>query len=545
MARKWKMGWVLFIVMMLVVTACSSNKDANKDANNDAKPSESVQASQPPATESGASAHDKTFEVTFERFSINAFEPPADNVIERMIKDDLNVNLKLAIGVGNYANWAQQFSTRVAANDLPDIVFLNKADVAKFAKNGTIIPLDDLLDKYPDFKGRLDEQAWKLSSVDQKIYGVPNLNPEGPYTANYIRKDWLDKLGLEMPKTAEEFRSVLQAFTEGDPDGNGQKDTFGYTVDDPNFAIMSTLTNIFGVPQFGTAEYGIPMDWIDSSKQLHFGPISDEYKAYLGYMHQLMADKVIDPDIASNTFAIFKQKMAQGKAGVVSMFLPQLKMFENNTWLKQIKEVSPQAEWVYLPPIQGPNGDKGNNATSPDASYFTALTKKVLEEPGKAERAIELLDYMFRDGYDGKAGGQFIDFGVEGVHHKKEGGKITEILPQYNADVEKYLNMYTMGGVPNSPEVLKIISSEKDYSTFEQMDADRSKGDLITNYYYQALPFAYDGNNYIQEMSLKFIYGREDLSKWDDYVKTLNERYKYAEVQKLRTQELKDLGFLP
>ena len=39
-----------------------------------------------------------------------------------------------------------------------------------------------------------------------------------------IRQDWLDKLGLKMPVTQEEFVDVLRAFKTQDPNGNGQAD---------------------------------------------------------------------------------------------------------------------------------------------------------------------------------------------------------------------------------------------------------------------------------------------------------------------------------
>lgn len=45
--------------------------------------------------------------------------------------------------------------------------------------------------------------------------------------AMFWRKDWLDKLGLEVPKTLDDYEKVLTAFVEEDPDGNGKKDTAG------------------------------------------------------------------------------------------------------------------------------------------------------------------------------------------------------------------------------------------------------------------------------------------------------------------------------
>ena len=64
---------------------------------------------------------------------------------------------------------------------------------------------------------------------DGKVYGMaisPNLT-EGQVML--IRQDWLDSLGLEAPTTIDEFESVIAAFTNEDPDGNGKNDTYGFT----------------------------------------------------------------------------------------------------------------------------------------------------------------------------------------------------------------------------------------------------------------------------------------------------------------------------
>jgi putative aldouronate transport system substrate-binding protein len=45
-----------------------------------------------------------------------------------------------------------------------------------------------------------------------------------------FRQDWLDKLGLKAPGNYRGFVQVAKAFTEQDPDGNGQNDTYGITI---------------------------------------------------------------------------------------------------------------------------------------------------------------------------------------------------------------------------------------------------------------------------------------------------------------------------
>jgi len=46
------------------------------------------------------------------------------------------------------------------------------------------------------------------------------------------RQDWLEKLSLEVPSTIDAFKKMVEAFTNGDPDGNGVKDIIGFAYCD-------------------------------------------------------------------------------------------------------------------------------------------------------------------------------------------------------------------------------------------------------------------------------------------------------------------------
>ena len=43
----------------------------------------------------------------------------------------------------------------------------------------------------------------------------------------WLRQDWMDKLGLQAPKTLADFENIMDAFVNKDPDGNCKKDTLG------------------------------------------------------------------------------------------------------------------------------------------------------------------------------------------------------------------------------------------------------------------------------------------------------------------------------
>ncbi len=463
----------------------------------------------------------ETVELTFEKFEITPYLPPEDFPLETKVKNDLGIRLNINLTVGSYSSWSEQFSSRAALGLLPDLVYLSREDLITYAQNGVIIPLHDYIVNDPGLKSKLTEEQWLLSSVSGEIYGFPVVNEHGPYTAMFIRKDWLDRLNLEMPTTTEELFDVLYTFTYQDPNRTGRNDTIGFTTDHLEFGTMSPLTNAFGLPQISSTSIGIPQDWIDKNGEFHFGPTSIQYKNYLQYMNRLMEAGVIDEEIAAQNFLEYRQKMIKGQAGVVSVFLPQYKMFSHNSWMKEIKANNPEADWVYLPPVKGPGGDFGNNAKSLHSTYSVAFTRKVLEEPGKLEKALKLMDYMFRNGEDGGPGGQLLDYGIEGIHHEKEDGEVVRLLPQYHDDHQKYLTNATMWGFPHNHDVLRISVTEEEYELFLQMEEDRSQHNIITNYFYGELPFPDKGDEYIREMSLKFIYGYESLDKWDEYVQAL------------------------
>lgn len=66
------------------------------------------------------------------------------------------------------------------------------------------------------------------AKFDGKLKGIPEMD-SSLESAHYIwiRQDWLDKLGLEGPKTMQDLLKISEAFTTKDPDGNGKNDTYG------------------------------------------------------------------------------------------------------------------------------------------------------------------------------------------------------------------------------------------------------------------------------------------------------------------------------
>ncbi|MBZ0297369.1 MAG: extracellular solute-binding protein [Anaerolineae bacterium] len=82
-----------------------------------------------------------------------------------------------------------------------------------------IIPLNDLLDQYGDnLRAVIPEDQWgKCTDTEGNIMCIPRSTPTSPYIM-WVRQDWLDELGLEVPTTVEEFEATIDAFQEYNPD---------------------------------------------------------------------------------------------------------------------------------------------------------------------------------------------------------------------------------------------------------------------------------------------------------------------------------------
>ncbi|GGN21133.1 sugar ABC transporter substrate-binding protein [Lentzea pudingi] len=124
-----------------------------------------------------------------------------------------------------FNDFDKQVQQRAASKDLPDVVITDTGSLGNFVKQGwtTEVNRDDIA-------GGADvvDRAWNNGKgADGKFYAIPYSTQA---MVTLVRKDWREKLGKPIPTTWEELDDLAKAFTSGDPDGNGQNDTYGMLV---------------------------------------------------------------------------------------------------------------------------------------------------------------------------------------------------------------------------------------------------------------------------------------------------------------------------
>lgn len=187
----------------------------------------------------------------------------------------------------------------LATGDLPDIVGGNliQQPVNQYGPEGAFVPLNDLVKEYaPNIQKFWDEHpglVQAISAYDGNYYYIPYL-PDGKYgRAWYIRQDWLDKLGLEQPQNVDEYKAVLEAFRDQDPNGNGLKDEVPYFS--RQWEEVLRLLNLWDARSSGSDTYH-DFYVTDEGKIAH--PYAQEaYRDGLANIAQWYKEGLIDPEI--------------------------------------------------------------------------------------------------------------------------------------------------------------------------------------------------------------------------------------------------------
>lgn len=238
-----------------------------------------------------------------------------DNRYTRYFEEQTNVHITNTFEAQSGTAYRQKVKLAAASDDLPDIMFINKEDYSllkQLVEFGQIADLTDAFNTYldPDVREKLtsgDGSAMAQVTFDGRIMALPE--PTLQYDSTYllwIRQDWLDKLGLEPPKSVEELIQVAQAFMEQDPDGNGADDTYGMVA---NRYYDTTFEPIF------SAYDAYPGLWYkNDGGEVVYGGVQPEAKEALAVLHQMYELGIIDTEFASRENE--NELVASNKAGL-------------------------------------------------------------------------------------------------------------------------------------------------------------------------------------------------------------------------------------
>jgi putative aldouronate transport system substrate-binding protein len=529
---------LLVVTLALFLTACAPTAaptTAPEPTKAAAVPTAAPVQSKPteppaaPPTEPPAPAKPVDLEVWVGAAVSEAGPPPDDWVAYQIVRDKLGINLKVVILPTAQGDQDTKINAAGAANQLPDLFQVNRGPWYKLYQAGLLAPVDDLLPQMPNRTKLLysDEIRNKLVTLDGKMYGFPQPGQILYTDGLVIRKDWLDKLGLQAPKTLDEFLTVAKAFTQKDPDGNGKNDTYGFCgyIEGEGVGVVPGLAKRF---DWVYGAYGVAGTFnLTSADSFGMSVRNPNFMKATEYIKSLVDAKVIDPDWPTLKKDEYRARWKQGKCGIMNENFAALSTQANYS---DFDKNFPNGEWVVLPPPTGPDSKSSEGVALTNVRIF-AVSKTAMDA-GKGEAIAKLLEWMESD-----EGYFLLGFGQEGVNYKKDAqGYITiegidkdkaysaksqQPLTQLrnmvfrNSDVElhaRYVVYKTANGRTMSP--LSFLEA------FSQQPWTEATGWAIINPPSNAADFT----RFYSEGLVKFVLGQQPLNEqtWTDFVNGLD-----------------------
>ncbi|PLT48087.1 extracellular solute-binding protein [Paenibacillus sp. FSL W8-1187] len=318
-------------------------------------------------------------------------ETPASNPWIRAIRKELNVDVRID-WFATSENMEQRIDLAISGNALPDAMVVSRYQFSQMVEAGELADLTELYPKYasPAMK-RILESAEKDAMRSATRYGrmlaLPSANPED-FSMMWIRKDWLDRLGLEPPASMKELELVAKAFVEEDPDGNGRKDTIGIAAGASLYDAFHAGPGSFDLNPIFSAYQAYPGFWLRGEDgQPAYGSIQPETRNALAALQDLYAKGLIDREMGMRETEA--EVVINGKAGI--FFAPS---FGGDWSIPEALKNNSRADWqAYALPLDA-EGRFNAKVFRPTQSYV--VVRKEYEHP---EAVLKVVNMILRDSY--------------------------------------------------------------------------------------------------------------------------------------------------
>ena len=190
-----------------------------------------------------------------------------ENIWQRSYKEELGINLEY-LWTPNTEQYEQKWNAAMATQDLPDFAVVGPAIYKELVEADLVMDMTDIFDQYASDLYRQyveaeDGLAVNFMTFGGRMYGLPHTGTTADnITVMFIRRDWLEKVERDVPKTMEELRDTVKAFQDA---RLGGEDTVGISLSNTLLAGIHTTNGLF-------EGYGAYYDtWVEDGSGGRFG----------------------------------------------------------------------------------------------------------------------------------------------------------------------------------------------------------------------------------------------------------------------------------
>lgn len=522
--------WILATIMMLSFSACGGSTQPVEDKSADTA---AISSSSDTSTDDSFAKFKGTKLTYWHPFSSTYIKSIDENAVMQEMEKKSGIKIEFITPAAGQENEA--FNLMIASGDYPDLINDRgyKGGGLKAIQDGVYLKLNDYIDQYaPNYKAVMalkPDIAKQAKEDDSTIWSFKCIqaDDEPSWAGPAIRKDYLDELGLQMPKTVDDWYNVLKAFKEKK------------NIETP---MLLPLNNLYASEAFASIYDSTTCQFLNKNGTVVYGPIEPGFKDYLTLMNKWYSEGLIDKDFATRDDKSKDAQLTSGKAGAsATIFYGSFGPYSVAGKATDPKYNLVPTDYPVLNAGDNPAevlhiGNKNWNSKGCDLVISTNCKN--------IEAAVKWIDYRYSD-----EGFMLFNYGIEGQSYKwvdgaaeaKDGPgffpqsmteklktkhpEFTELLTK-NPDgvdfwtaIDKYKTLYVAGlrnplSYQTSPEILEAMAKwsipGKDYILPPLSSTDEESkiiGDISNQI-----------STYREEMVYKFIMGVEPISNFDKYV---------------------------
>ncbi|GAB2675731.1 extracellular solute-binding protein [Paenibacillus thermoaerophilus] len=505
----------LLLAMSVAAAGCSKGDGGS------ASSSEPNASQGPSAAASGNPAEkNEPFKITMSMNFDGKDIPNPNNPVQQAIETYTNTKLDIRYTPG--AQYQEKLSVLIASGDLPMVVASYGAPKQSYLltafENGVFWDIAPYLKEYPNLS-KLNQAIYDNIAYKGKIYGLPRERPLARNAFIY-RADWLENLGMQEPKTLEEFYNMLKAFKEKDPDKNGKNDTYGLSTG--NVGGSGPEPSAYGVV------LGAPNVWEVRNGEFIRDVFTPEYLEGLKFQKRLFEEGLIHPDFAMMDRPKMEGEFENGKAGVIYNTTNVAVSYE-----ARVKAHFPDAKISFFSLLANDKGEK-RIAGAMGSNGILMFPKSSVKTEAELKRILKFFDQLAD-----KEMADLLEWGIVGKHSQRKDGKY-EMINQEAFDNEvafpyKWpLRVVALDAI-KSPGIVNPLV-EKEIQVTEE-----NKKYVVNNPTNAILSATFtergvELEQIIKDANTKFIMGVIDEAKW----KSEMERWKSSGGDKIAKEYAED-----
>ncbi|WP_339288948.1 MULTISPECIES: extracellular solute-binding protein [unclassified Paenibacillus] len=524
--KKWmKSSAIIMLTVGMLLAGCSNN---NAPQNSGSAANDSKEAEANPL--SGHLIVKDPLELTIHMHYSDKFIFDDNWPVFKEAEAMTNIKLK-GTASKTSTNSKELFNTMMASGKIPDLVHHQiKEQYDSLGIEGAFLELDGLIEKHaPNIKKFFSEHpdaAKYMKAYNGKTYFL-NFTPDGPAAKGwFVRQDWLDKLGLEQPKTVDELYALLKAFKEKDPNGNGVNDEIPYFSRTKLDGIYDLLIQ-WGVR--GGADAAKRGFYADNGV-VKYGMYEPGYKTAIENIAKWYKEGLIDKEIFTRGAKARDILLADNVGGMTHDWFASTANF-NDILAAKI----PGFSFVPMTPPANTEGkvveESSRKETHASGWGISAATKHPVE-------AIKYMDFWFSE-----EGRRLMNFGIEGKDYDLVDGK-----PKFKDSVLKNKEKTVIQQLQEEGAQIEL-AFHQDYAYEEQWtNATALKGikEYIDNGYimeaYPPIAYTDEERTKFEELNAGVLtYVEEKLQRWVLGVEPINDETFSKYIKELEGLGIKDL----